>query len=291
MSIEQRCHRTKFLLNSFEAEAGFAQGVADGGDVGGAAGFEGDVDDGFAEADAVVGAVVDGLDDVGALAGEDLGEVEERAGAVLQIDADAQQAAIFDEAALDDLGEQRDVDVAAADEDDGAAMAEIGFGLHDCGEGGGAGAFGEGLFLFEQHEDGAGDFFVVDGDDFVDVAGDEGKVTSPARRTAMPSAMVASAAMVTGAPASRARSMEGRRSGSTPTTRILGLVSLSAQAMPAMRPPPPMGTTTASMSGTCSSSSRPMVPWPEMTSGSSKGWMKVRPSSTRRRRASSQASS
>ena len=71
------------------------------------------------------------------------------------------------------LAEQRDVDVASADEDDGAAVAEVGFGLHDGGEGGGAGAFGKGFFPFEEHEDGAGDFFVVDGDDFVDVAGDE----------------------------------------------------------------------------------------------------------------------
>ena len=37
--------------------------------------------------------------------------------------------------------------------------------------------------------------------------------------------------------------MEGSFSGSTPTTRILGLVSLRAQAIPPMRPPPPMGTT------------------------------------------------
>ena len=130
-------------MNSFEAEAGFAQGVADGGDVGGAAGFESDVDYGFAEADPVVGAVVDGFDDVGAFAGEDLGEMKQRAGAVLQIDADAQEAAIFDEAALDNFGEQRDVDVASADEDDGTAMAEVGLGLHDRGERGGAGALGK----------------------------------------------------------------------------------------------------------------------------------------------------
>src|SRR5580698_8946879 len=44
-----------FLLNALESEARFPQGVADGGDVGCAAGFDGDVDDGFAEADAVVG--------------------------------------------------------------------------------------------------------------------------------------------------------------------------------------------------------------------------------------------
>jgi hypothetical protein len=162
-------------LNSFEAEAGFAERVADGGDVGGAAGFEGDVDDGFAEADAVVGAVVDGFDDVGALAGEDLGEVEESAGAILQIDADAQETAVFDETALDNFGKKGDVDVAAADEDDGAAMAEVGLGLDDGGERGRASSFGECLFLLEEHQDGAGNFFVVDGNDLVDVAGDEGE--------------------------------------------------------------------------------------------------------------------
>ncbi len=98
---------------------------------------------------------------------------QQSAGAILQINAHAQQAAVFDQAALDDLGQQRDVDVAAADENDGAAMAEVGLGLHDGGQRGGAGAFGEGFFLFEKHEDGAGDLFVVDGDDFVDVAGDQ----------------------------------------------------------------------------------------------------------------------
>ncbi len=54
-------------------------------------------------------------------------------------------------------------------------MAEIGFGLDDGGERSGSGAFGEGFFLLEKHEDGAGDLFVVDGDDFVYVAGDEGQ--------------------------------------------------------------------------------------------------------------------
>ena len=132
--------------------------------------------------------------------------------------------------------------------------------MDDGGERCGSGAFGEGLFLLEKHEDGAGDFFVVDSDDFVDVAGDKGKrdVAGAADGDAVGDGGFC--AMVTGAPASRARSMEGRRSGSTPTTRILGLVSFRAQAMPLMRPPPPMGTTTASMSGTCSRSSRPMVP-------------------------------
>src|SRR6266702_1268106 len=163
------------LVNAFEAEAGFTQGVTNGSDMSGAARLERHIDDGFAEADTVVGAVVDGLSDVGALACQNLGEGEQCSGAVLQVDANAQQAAVFDQAAFDDLGQQADVDVAAADQHHGAAMAKVGFGLHDGSERGGARSLGEGLFLFEQHEDGAGNLFVIDGDDFVDVAGDKGQ--------------------------------------------------------------------------------------------------------------------
>ena len=49
--------------------------------------------------------------------------------------------------------------------------------------------------------------------------------------------------------------------------------------MPPISPPPPTGTSTASRSGTCSASSRPIVPWPAMTRGSSKGWTKTSPRS------------
>ena len=70
-------------------------------------------------------------------------------------------------------------------------------------------------------------------------------VKLPGVRTAMPSAMVFPPATVTQWPASMEAFMQGTASVSTPMTRMLGLVSLMAQAMPAMRPPPPMGTTTA----------------------------------------------
>src|ERR1035441_6003983 len=163
------------LLNALEAEAGFAQGVADGGDVGCAAGFQGYIDGGFAQADAVVGAIVDGFDDVGALAGQYLGEGVQSAGAVLKVDADAKQAPILDQAALDDLGQQGDVNVASADQDDGAAMANFRLGLDAGGQSGGAGPFGQGFLLLQKQENGPGDFFVVAGDDFVDVAGDKGE--------------------------------------------------------------------------------------------------------------------
>lgn len=44
----------------------------------------------------------------------------------------------------------------------------------------------------------------------------------------------------------------------------------TASATPAINPPPPVGTTTASMSRTCSTISRPIVPWPAIMCGWSK---------------------
>jgi hypothetical protein len=78
------------LLNALETKGGLAQGMADCGDVGCAAGFEGDVDYGLSQADSIIGAVVDGFYDVGSLAGEDLGQGVESAGTVLEIDAKAE---------------------------------------------------------------------------------------------------------------------------------------------------------------------------------------------------------
>ncbi len=113
-----------------------------------------------------------------------------------------------------------------------------------------------------------------------------GSVFDPARRTAMPSLMVVAASIVTGAPASSAACMLGRRDVCTPTTRTSGFRDLMAQAMPPMSPPPPTGTTTASKPSTCSNISSPMVPCPAITSASLKGWIKVEPSTSHRRMAS-----
>jgi len=82
----------------------------------GAAGFHGDVDDRVAEIDAVVFAVVESFDDVDLFVGDYRGEALERAGMVRQMDAQANHAAVFDEAALDDAGEERDVDISSAHE-------------------------------------------------------------------------------------------------------------------------------------------------------------------------------
>src|SRR5437764_286310 len=50
--------------------------------------------------------------------------------------------------------------------------------------------------------------------------------------------------------------------------------------MPAESPPPPTGTSTTAASGTCSASSSPIVPCPEITVSSSYGWTKVAPVSS-----------
>ena len=85
------------------AIACLGEGCSDFFDVLRAAGFEGDVDDSVAEADAVISAVVGGFDNVGALVGDDAGEVVQGAGAIGEVNANPDPAAVFDEAALDDF--------------------------------------------------------------------------------------------------------------------------------------------------------------------------------------------
>ena len=87
-----------------------------------------------------------------------------------------------------------------------------------------------------------------------------GKVRSPMRFTAMPSASVSALSRATIFPASREARAEAAAAASTPTTLTEGFRAFTATAMPEMIPPPPMGTTTVSRSGTCSRSSSPMVP-------------------------------
>ena len=51
----------------------------------------------------------------------------------------------------------------------------------------------------------------------------------------------------------------------------------TARAMPEMTPPPPIGTTTVSTSGTWSMISSPRVPCPAITAGWSNGGMNTAP--------------
>ena len=137
-------------------------------------------------------------------------------------------------------------------------------------------AFRHGLLALQQQQDGVGDLLLAHRHQVVHVPACQSKVCSPMRRTAMPSAMVGRRQAVARVP----------RQGRLHCRRLPGLhadhlhrrpSSLIAVGDPEMRPPPPTGTTTTSRSGTCSISSSPMVPWPAMTGGSSKGWTKTQP--------------
>ncbi len=91
--------------------------------------------------------------------------------------------------------------------------------------------------------------------------------------------MVRTLSMPSGLPERKLRCMLSAPSGSTPKIWTLGLSCFTAAATPAQRPPPPMGTITASSEGICSHSSSPSVAVPVAVSLPSKGWTKVRPSS------------
>ena len=103
------------------------------------------------------------------------------------------------------------------------------------------------------------------------------KVTWPGQPTAMPSAMVRMCSSGTGCPSASDFGYAAAPAAWTPTTRTSGLRALTAMAMPASSPPPPVGTTTVLTSGTCSMISRPQVPWPVTMSTWSKGWISTAP--------------
>ena len=94
-----------------------------------------------------------------------------------------------------------------------------------------------------------------------------GRVSVPGTLTAMPSAMLWP--LPPGVSPRKALYMDGYRAASTPTISIPGLSALAAVAMPAIKPPPPTGTTMTSRSGWSANISSAMVPWPAMIFSSS----------------------
>mmetsp|Transcript_12516 Transcript_12516/g.39556 ORF Transcript_12516/g.39556 Transcript_12516/m.39556 type:complete len:259 (-) Transcript_12516:673-1449(-) len=96
------------------------------------------------------------------------------------------------------------------------------------------------------------------------------KALAPTVGTARPSASVGPMRTSVGSPAASAAVMDAQVFGSTPYTLHSGRSDLTDSAMPAMRPPPPTGTTMASTLGTCDRISMPMVPAPAIILGSSK---------------------
>mmetsp|Transcript_384 Transcript_384/g.733 ORF Transcript_384/g.733 Transcript_384/m.733 type:complete len:251 (+) Transcript_384:645-1397(+) len=99
--------------------------------------------------------------------------------------------------------------------------------------------------------------------------------STPTIFTATPSAKVSTLSRRTLCPAIKLSCMAHAPNGSTPMILMSGRTRFRYAPTPEMRPPPPTGRKTASSSalGAWRRSSRPMVPWPAMTSGSSKGGM------------------
>src|ERR1700683_1845628 len=89
------------------------------------------------------------------------------------MDAEADQAAVFYQAALDDAREQGDVNIPGGNQDPDFFSGQGGFAVQDGCGGYGPCAFGERLFFFEQQQDGVGDLFFVYCYDFVHVLLDQ----------------------------------------------------------------------------------------------------------------------
>mmetsp|Transcript_8444 Transcript_8444/g.35325 ORF Transcript_8444/g.35325 Transcript_8444/m.35325 type:complete len:447 (+) Transcript_8444:1363-2703(+) len=106
------------------------------------------------------------------------------------------------------------------------------------------------------------------------------KDLGPTAGTARPSASVGPGIVtLTTSPASIAAAMDAQRLGSTPMICTFGLMVLTASATPAMSPPPPTGTTMASMFSASSRISSPTDPAPAMMLKSSNPLMYFMPSS------------
>ena len=76
---------------------------------------------------------------------------------------------------------------------------------------------------------------------------------------------------VTSSPAFMLSYKVGAPVGSTPTILMPGRTALAAAATPAIRPPPPIATTSVSAIGICARISSANVPCPAITCGSAKG--------------------
>mmetsp|Transcript_22766 Transcript_22766/g.51347 ORF Transcript_22766/g.51347 Transcript_22766/m.51347 type:complete len:238 (-) Transcript_22766:658-1371(-) len=109
------------------------------------------------------------------------------------------------------------------------------------------------------------------------------RVSVPVVLTATPSAKVSTLSRTACAPVRSDSNMALAPSGSTPMINTSGLSRFTYAAIPAMRPPPPTGTKMASMGWVHARRiSIPMVPWPAMTKGWSKGGMNCIPSASDR---------
>ena len=117
----------------------------------------------------MISAVVGSFDNVGAKLGENSGDAMQSSGIIGKVNAQTDKAPIFYEATLDDAGEQRDIDVSAANEDCNFFPLEGKFVIQQRGDRGRPRAFGESFFALEEQQDCIGDFFLLNGDNVVHI--------------------------------------------------------------------------------------------------------------------------
>src|SRR5207248_2509228 len=129
------------LQNSLVRVAVGAESGEQLGDVVGTAGFHGDVDGGVTKIDAVVSAVIRGLDDIGTVLSQDSSEPMQCARVIGKMYAEANKPAVFDQAAFHYPREQTDVDIAAADQHGNFGSAERRLAIDESGHRGGARTF------------------------------------------------------------------------------------------------------------------------------------------------------
>ena len=104
------------------------------------------------------------------------------------------------------------------------------------------------------------------------------KVSLPTNLTAVPSENRPTSFISILLPALSDRFIASESEACTPITFVFGLTALMYSPIPAIKPPPPIATNTASMGFSYwVKISWAMVPCPAITSGSSNGWTKVRP--------------
>src|SRR5262245_4028039 len=116
------------------------------------------------------GAVVGHFEDVCADGRRVLADAGQFAGAVAAQNADANHASVLGQAALDDLRQQVRINVASADDHRDVLIFNPGDLVEENrGQPGGASAFDDGLFDFEQFQDRARDLVFADSDDVVNV--------------------------------------------------------------------------------------------------------------------------
>ena len=105
-----------------------------------------------------------------------------------------------------------------------------------------------------------------------------GKIFEPGVFTAVPSAIVFTVGSVVTLPFLNDSCIQFAPAGSTPITFIFGFRSFARVDTPVASPPPPIGTSIYSTSGSSLNISIAIVPCPVATARSSNGWINVYPS-------------